>query len=138
MIDKIEATELRIGNLVYFEQSNDYKLIRPVGYSFFNNYMQYLTPIPLTPEILEKAGFYQLPHFTVGNSWLIDFGLSSQISISYLGEPNLMIWLSSVDKDKKPTDLVCIWNWDVNGEIYVHQLQNLYYSLTQTELKITL
>ena len=35
-----------------------------------------------------------------------------------------------------PSDLICLWNKDVNKEFYVHEFQNLYFFLTRKELEI--
>jgi hypothetical protein len=138
----MKSTELRIGNIVC-HSANHQCVIESININFVTvdgdeRRLDYggLSPIPLTEEWLLKFGFYQLPHFTVGNNWLIDYGLSSQISISCIESCNMMVWLASVDKDKKPTDLVCVWNWDVNGTMHIHQLQNLYFVLTGEELTI--
>jgi hypothetical protein len=132
--------ELRIGNNILhnnepcqvFSLSSEWLRVtkdRSIAVSYDN-----ITGIVLTRDLLLRYGFYQLPHFTVGDNWLMDFGISSQISISCLNSCNLMVWLSSVDETKKPTDLVCLWNWDLRGDLYLHQLQNLYFILTGKEL----
>lgn len=136
--------EIRVGNYItdewasnsaYFEVLSIGVETVKYGANFKARYNN-VRRIVLDDEWLKRFGFYQLPHFTVGNSWLFDFGLSQQISISFLGTPNLCVWLSCIDDKKRPTDLVCVWNWDLRGDIHVHDLQNLFYSLTGTELTI--
>ena len=75
------------------------------------------SPIPLTPEILEKAGFRQA--ITNDRIWLLR-----------IGDTNLMLHIDG-------------HAWSYSGPIlikikYVHQLQNLYFALTGEELKIEL
>lgn len=141
----IAINELRIGNLVNDEDGQPMYVggIIPVGeqYKVVDSAgnicsVEQISGTPLDEEWLIKMGFYQLPHYTVGNNYLKDFGLQSQISISCINSCNLMVWLSSINNNKTPTDLVCLWNWDLSGNIHVHQIQNLYYALTKTELTI--
>ncbi len=139
----IKPNELRIGNLIQVEPTFDPAYMgsivdvlcdsvntpRHQGLTY-----EMINGLLLTEKWLNLFGFYQLPHYTVGNNWLMDYGLTSQISISCIESCNMMIWLACVDKNKRPTDLVCLWNWDVNGTMHVHQLQNLYFALTGKEL----
>lgn len=70
-----------------------------------------ITPIPLTPEILEKAGFVNKD---LGNlSYNLAYGDGVCISISFNGT-----WICYLT--------------------YLHQLQNLYFALTGEELNISL
>lgn len=131
----MEANELRIGNKVKFSEDGSYFTVVDItkgGLGVENDAeltwieIDQFEGIPLTEEILVKAGFERLNN-----------GLSKPI-------PNGKF------HREIPIDDFCIWNpigtkqFSLNGELftpkikYVHQLQNLYYSLTGEELKIDL
>lgn len=128
----IQANELRIGNWVQMQDV-------PNGSEMPGSMFQWdsahwwdvetsrlrvsmLNPIPLTPEILEKCGFHK--H---NNAWVLDD-------------------FSETDYNK---DFFTIWNihdgnYHLNTTNFpvelhsLHQLQNLYFALTGTELNIEL
>lgn len=88
-------------------------------------YLDYLMPVPLSPELLEKAGFEK----TNGEieSWKIPIGKDNYIEWhddnsvligDYTGYSTVMIVVENISS--------------------LHQLQNLYYSLTGNELEINL
>lgn len=108
----IQASELRIGNWVA-KNGNWYQLN-------INNFIEYVTsnpePIPLTPEILKKAGFVYsaapitgVIHYSKGDVKFIvrDGGYS-------------------------------FYSWHKTSVKFVHQLQNLYFDLTGEELEVKL
>ena len=105
----IQANELRIGNW-YLGASRGNPLqatarfIQQLDEGLLN-----CSPIPLTPEILEKWGF-------ISNPYQDRFELG-QVYIQYCGVRN-MFWLENYSPELK----------------YLHQLQNLYYALTGEEL----
>lgn len=80
--------------------------------------------IPLTPEILEKCGFKN----TMGDYWVKGKELM-------LALDKVWWWTNSWEPDGE-------FGFDTLAQYkeidYLHQLQNLYYSLTQTEIPITL
>lgn len=128
----MQANELRIGNLIRHNQNaflHDHLKGKPriVDLAILTNMVKdkgyFYEPIPLTVEILEACGFK------------VDINLKSQLYISYGGEFGL--------------DTFLLWD----GELflshegyyvqvslahikYLHQLQNLYYSLVGEDLKI--
>jgi hypothetical protein len=104
----MKASELRIGNYVYFED----KLLKfdfEMGWNF-----DYIKPIPLTEE------------------WLLKFGFEKD-GIYY---ENAHLQLSKMTS-KNGYDCYCT---DLDFSIFmtelkhVHQLQNLYFALTNEEL----
>lgn len=120
----MKANELRIGNLVMYNDQNTGLIPTPVQIDISDliliqngvNECVY-NPIPLTPEILEKAGFKNRYN------------------------KNCFLY-----KDK-----IGGWEYQFNGDIfsvgeqviknrlqYLHQLQNLYFALTGEELNIDL
>lgn len=120
----IKANELRIGNWIQlgknFEQV--YQIVFELGKGHSINHITYkedwLDPIPLTPEILEVCGFER-------NNELNEYW-------EYEG---LKLW---PDDEGTPNSF-----YHINSELLVHidhlhQLQNLYFALTGTELEINL
>lgn len=125
----MKAEELRIGNLLLLKT----KLTRTIkvenvgieGINYEWNDMnqecysfEFLHGIPLTPEILDKAGFeknikYNSRYIHKENSLIIEFLWYEQIGV-YLYD----VFLCNVED--------------------VHQLQNLYYALTGKELTVNL
>lgn len=95
----------------------------PISGSITTNQIE---PIPLTEEILIKAGFEkQQPSF---DARINIFYQNIEI---YTYESTLMEGSFYIGQDE---DSVLIYS----EKMYVHQLQNLFYSLTGTELKIQL
>lgn len=121
----MRPNELRIGNLVKYSDGSFFKVvgIHEFGLDVEDNiettYMEYenFEPIPLTEEILLKCGFTFLPQ---GDE------VYQQI-FTYNG---FDIWMHD---DGFCHDYLC------GGDIkHLHQLQNLYFALTNEELNINL
>ncbi len=126
----MNAKELRIGNWILLETQvtlpSWHRVMPKDIYDISEGLitLQSLSPIPLTPEILEKAGFVR-PSEIRDASWdaYILNGLMALVIKRYDG------WM--------------VMNYDgsfFSSVIlkYLHQLQNLYFALTGTELEITL
>ena len=125
----MEAKELRIGN--YYIDIDD-KLTELSGYELYEMTIKENTeslgktefrPIPLTEEWLDKFGFYYGDSVDYGYLWLKCKMGEFYVRPSYLGG--------------------FYWGFDYNNEIngqnnikHVHQLQNLYFALTNEELKL--
>ncbi len=136
----ISAKELRIGNLVhfndklYFGQENEVVEIDTICESFITNkttkntvpgtYLDY-QPIPLTDEWLKKFGFEEVLNFDFYKS-----GLSIDGTVVHFSFDFWRLGLDAYDQDLN--------DWiEIPKEIkHVHQLQNLYFALTGNELKI--
>lgn len=135
----MEARELRIGNWVKFEDDGEIKPLKieyigkdSDGYKgyfahfrsvsctledHFNDGDILAKPIPLTEDILIKAGFE------------IDFDTAVDLNKSGL----------KIHKAGGRWGICTYGGQVINpGKQYLHQLQNLYYSLTGEELDITL
>jgi hypothetical protein len=102
----MKANELRLGNWVINKRGEYYMV------SFIDSQID-VTPIPLTRELLTKAGFKT--SLSNPNIWLLR-----------IGDTNLML------RDGEA--------WTYAGPIslqikYVHQLQNLHFALTGEELE---
>lgn len=123
---QITAQELRIGNWIISPMGSSLQVysIFPEGIGVPNvkelfSYEQ-IKPIPLTPEILENAGFEKKSNDT---------------------GPPINDTVESFDKDgySFSIDTSGFWylngyNWNTKRFKYIHQLQNLYYALTGEEL----
>jgi len=133
----IQANELRIGNWLHYKideivqptkfrimddkfiqvDSIDYDHLLeselPDSYCINHSYRKYYSPIPLTPEILEKCGFGK-----EGDTYkIVTKNLDYCFKISFTGNG----YFSQNAMAKHPI-------------LYIHQLQNLYFSLTGEEL----
>lgn len=118
----IQANELRIGNLVY----NFLK--QPITVSWENiKWSQDIEPIPLTPEILGKAGFENIGSDHLG-------GWTKYIKKSNVVCSDVVVSFGEAGKNLYVTHS----NNGVAYCLYIHQLQNLYFALTGEELEITL
>lgn len=114
----INVKELRIGNLIFLElglPGLNVHTIKGQDIADIANgkvTLTSLTPIPLTPEWLERCGFANEP---IGSN-------------SYIKE-DVKIFNFNDDGIYK------MWNYKVEVK-NVHQLQNLYFALTGEELTI--
>lgn len=120
-----------VGNYVYLANSEkvvhvDPNLIREVYQCEIANVPSQYAPIPLSPSLLEAAGFVRED----ANSDMYRLAINGQT-----------LWL---DLRTSECWIYCEMHEDRWGEMIlpryysVHQLQNLHYALTQTELTINL
>ena len=153
----IDVKELRIGNIIRFDDVSD-DIVKVTGISFStgswfvdwemvkgtsgfekgDSLLQEFEPIPLTPEILGKAGFRWNTQRSYEKYGACHFVINYKEEVNEEGEPET--YLSN--------RIFYIWYGDgvfkfyfCSSEIeikYIHQVQNLYYALTQTELNIQL
>lgn len=126
----INVTELRVGNIVLYTQDNDELPVLKIdgdskticldlllGLNMDVN-EQDIQPIPLTPEWLERCGFEKVTK-GIGLSVLDGY---VKISSLFTGMPLTL----DIDGNRMP----------LHGIKYLHQLQNLYFALTDEELQI--
>lgn len=119
----IKANELRLGNLVIDKVTNTIGpvvMIDPRDNDIYEG-------IPLTPEILEKAGFEK----HVSHSFVGGFSVHYQkdnFALEFNNEKQLEFKVC-----QRGANALVIANLE-----YLHQLQNLYFTLTGTELTIEL
>lgn len=94
-----------------------------------------LYPIPITPDILLKAGFNK-NNF---NQYSIDV-YKNQWGYKRLFFSGSYLYLEeSVSEGQYgSTDLITIWNKDFKKEFYLHELQNLFLLLSGKNLNIEL
>ena len=112
----IKATELRLGNWILPQHDLDgkYHLVKKLEAGLINDYTEeWYSPITLTPEILERCGFYKERDVYDKNKFVLhhnkDFG----------------------DFRYNRTD------GNSTSLFFLHRLQNLYFELKGEELKIT-
>jgi hypothetical protein len=128
----MNANELRIGNLVMMGTRTIVQINQLRGSEVFTNTkvaliesaINDIKPIPLTPEILEKCGF-EAPDYRFPNHSF--YSLQNWLEVS--GEVRQSIWLLYANDDEYRTG---------TEFQYLHQLQNLYFALTGTELTVNL
>jgi len=133
----IQGNELRIGNLVQDELGIE-KMLRVYRIDeaaitcgdkeFSHPYLpETLKPIPLTPEVLEKCGFGARKFIEIGKYSYLEIDMTVVNTIGY----RAIIQLEENDEG-------VIERYFMPHIKHLHQLQNLYYALTGTELTITL
>jgi hypothetical protein len=121
----VSAEELRIGNHVHTSKKGTVVIAADDIINVSQNRCQYFG-IPLTPEILERCGFEQYSHMTITDSWWIDVGRHRRISIGCVGTPNEMLCVEEHNREgTKITDVCVIHNFDYDGKLYLHKLQNI-------------
>lgn len=124
----MKSSDLRIGN--WYIENGEYKSIfsidkDSINGSFYGDdsatYLDSVKPIPLTPEILEKAGFENKSrttdyYFEGKYRAIIIGGTMKTLFPSIHGECGLEPYGEEIK--------------------YLHQLQNLYFALTGEEIEI--
>lgn len=110
----MKANELRIGNYTINENGGVVEMYSTRIRIFSDGTINY-KPIPLTEEWLLKFGFEESEN-------CYELEINGSISIFFAGYLGVMIdgVFSFLDKD----------------QFYVHQLQNLYFALTNEELTL--
>lgn len=129
----LTAQELRIGNWIA-TLPNEYRLVTAGDISMIAAGAKFANPIPLTPEILEKAGFGKR-EVTIKDSWFPEGSTTMYYDIELKQLRSISI---RIRKDKGQTEYIL---GSPDFGIYVesvHQLQNLYFALTGEELTVNL
>lgn len=120
----LTAQELRIWNWVIGSHADYPSKVgyhKVEGFDIYGQRFNHFDPIPLTHEILEKAGFYKS---SLGNLTLIKLPLEAEI------KTDGVTFFAPCYRCDGGTDIAKIK--------YVHQLQNLYFALIGEELTINL
>ena len=141
-----KSNDFRIGNYFFCKRYNRVFVVKEISkdcveqddsdYTTYINYSE-ISGIPLTDIILCNSGFKQLPHFTIQNLYNISIGRDRVISVACVGTPNEMVFINE-EKPPEVKNIIVARNYDYDGKTFVHQLQNLYFALTGTELPIKL
>lgn len=137
----IQANELRVGNIIQCALNESLRLpdavphvvsavlpfgevivdLSPTSQTTIKCPIKHCSGIPLTPEWLTRAGFEKKVDGLISTKWHIGI---NPITNDYLFD---ITWLSNFDRP-----------FYRNGHFkidYVHQLQNLYFAITGTELE---
>lgn len=132
----IKANELRIGNWIQDEvgyKTHKVTCVDVTGRIYISltggGYPEAAySPIPLTPELLEKCGFIRHPDMEGEYSIRINpLGVSLIVNV-------LTHWAALWDHMVKQHSLVAL----PTKVEHLHQLQNLYFALTGKELPVNL
>jgi len=128
-MEMINAKELRQGNLVYDPYGNEREVtgvmgnyVTVTGATHSTYSCEELSPIELTPEWLERAGFV-MPE---PNEW---YNLIDEYGGGYQYDMEHEEFSQSLQNDFG-------WMQRLANIKYLHQLQNLYFALTGSELEI--
>lgn len=151
----VEAAEIRLGNwfehlpewshrnetwkdperFVFQWEERDWFAI---GWCLFS--LDRISPIPITAEMLVKSGFIEtrcfeiIPEFNQGGTYYVKQGCGGALHFCFMENvDNGLVFKieSEVDKKRK------IFSGNEIPHIkYIHQLQNIFHSLTGTELEI--
>lgn len=111
----MKANELRIGNLV-----TDSIGILEIGENAKIEFCDIYNPITLTEDILLKCGFDK-----IDNEFYYTL-ISNEFYIKIEDSKNVF-WVYFDEQPNHP--ITCVFN--------LHQLQNLYFALTENELNVT-
>jgi hypothetical protein len=126
----IASSELRVGNWVKnWDILVDNKTRAGKPHRISQNdfaFPDLFDPIPLTPDLLKKCGFFSLTPFTYKHPLLSCFVL--KCNEEYEAALHIGWWAYLTDNNKNL--LSC---YEVN---YLHQLQNLFFFLLGEELEI--
>jgi len=135
----MNATELRIGNLVWEDYSGtmevveinklgDIGLVKPYMKAIGLYDAKHLNGIPITTEWLQRLGFYDRSGEQANG---LGFGIN-------INEAVELCWYVIKGYEEEGIKLQTIGSgWTMNVKVeYVHQVQNLYFSLTGKELTI--
>jgi len=162
----IKENELRVGNYVLlkgtpdkikgvFNELDESTLSKDediqIGYRYCiqgSNLLDYsvndINPIPLTEEILLKAGFKKhkslmLTSYSRSISWN-DYEADYKAISLNLEPGNQYVYIrDGVKSNQRHKDaIICIFNGDKHGKLHLHWLQNTWKQLTGEELEIKL
>lgn len=128
----IQENDLRVGNWVertninYAGAKVERFQIKVLDFIHSKTY----NPIPLTPEILEKCGFLVEKSSWFMKRYFTDCQEAAEVMIFQINSSSGRCCIT--DEDEGKPSYIGI------GVISLHQLQNIYYSLTGTELEIQL
>jgi hypothetical protein len=137
---KLTAQELRIGNYYYNQNGTLKGIPTTVGRIEEPNDLNFaglMLPIPLTEDWLLRMGCERNKILQLIPTWYLEIGRGRRLSVTI--EPgNTYIWLQAyeLDNPKVCTDLVCLFNSDYDGQLYVHTFQNITHALTSSGLTI--
>jgi hypothetical protein len=141
----MKAEDLRIGNILQDRFEHGYVVIKSINYcpddkEYFFYYQNLLHHKKTIGEGAGVTALYINKPVKITEEWLLKFGFDST------EDPEDVYYTIQFDKDAKYVFEICrkkgrdFYYSEINGFViqikYVHQLQNLYWSLTGKELKL--
>lgn len=120
----IQVNELRIGN--WAKWGDTFYRIEEV----INGNYDYLHPIPLTPDILEKCGFVAKENNWFCKQYFTDCKEATEMMVIGINLKSGRCYIADVDEFSPAMIAYRIQ--------YLHQLQNLFFALTGEELEVNL
>ena len=124
----MEATEIRLGN--YYSDNGSVCRVTPsVIQEVYESKMSWCKPIPLSEDWLIKAGFKQIIDFKFDQYPIHPYWVKEGVCVFY-NEGDLDNWLLGYAEMRLGQRCAVGFKWSK----YVHQLQNAYYFITETEL----
>src|SRR5690606_26416871 len=146
----IQANELMLGNFVdtpdgtvkitaiSYEKVAVIRKTEKGDFAVYSESLDDIQPIPLTKEILLKCPQAKRNEKSIiTKNYILPLRRNTYLSISDIGTPSGFIWLCN-EEDGRTTDLICLYNYDYDGDFYIHKLQDIYYALTGEELEVNL
>ena len=131
----IQAKDLRIGQAFEYNTSEGWELniidVEDIKYGFYHNgyFNEHYRPIQLSEEILLKCGFKK-QDYNMSNCHVYQKG-SYRVLKSFNDNNINQDYSLCINGISPPT-------WSIAHFKYVHQFQNLYFALTNTDLEINL
>jgi hypothetical protein len=128
----MEIKEIRIGNCLQYKNTKDIAIVELIHKKHFDCRDEYgsftangnYQPIPLTEEWLLKFGF-EFRDTNKQYGWYLEVSINRVLTWCHSKEINLEFDLEDYNYNNTLFDFNCQ---------YVHQLQNLYFALTNEEL----
>lgn len=78
----------------------------------------------LEKQQLIELGFHPLGHFTVGDVLMYELYRNINLSVTNLGTPNEMVFITSSNKDITDiTDVIALHNYDYDGYLTLERLK---------------
>lgn len=131
----IDPSELRINNYVYINNVIRQLNVKSFEYAVCNDRCIDVRPIIITPELLEKCGFIK-DGFHAYNLYITNKLQTHPMLLYFSGD---YLYLRQENNNRRFDDsVITLWNKNLMKVFYLHQLQNLYFALTGTELDINL
>ena len=126
----IDLREIRVGNWIksIHTGATQVSLFMLGEIADDETYLDHLMPIPLTPELLVKAGF----------TWETDQKRHLQLEISHGKRLTFYYNGDAAEMLQFYQDDYLEGFFSIESPKYVHQFQNLYFSITGQELEINL
>lgn len=129
--------ELRLGNLVYTIKKSDVMEVVRIETSAFNKFNGFDDYQIILENTLKKV-YYETNNITpilLTKEWLIKFGFN-ETSYGWINGYIFNKFGISIEVDYQNNIFLGMNNTKIKKLDYVHQFQNLYYLLTDEELKL--